>query len=76
VKALLDTSAYAALMQGDAEILELLSLSETDFLPAVVLGELHSGFRLGRREAKNERQLLSFLRKPSGSVLDVTAATA
>jgi len=76
VRALLDTSAYASLMRGDAEILELLSQATQLFVPSIVLGELHSGFRRGSRMVENERQLRAFLGKPSVTVLDVTAETA
>jgi len=76
VRALLDTSAYASLMRGDAEILELLSPATQLFVPSIVLGELHSGFRRGSRMVENERQLRAFLGKPSVTVLDVTAETA
>ena len=76
MKALLDTSGYSGLMQGDPEILELLSQATQVFVPAVVLGELHSAFRRGNRTAENERLLKGFLGKPSVSVLDVTADTA
>lgn len=76
MKALLDTSGYSGLMQGDPVILELLSQVPQVFVPAIVLGELHSGFRRGSRTEENERLLQLFLRKPSVSVLDVTAETA
>lgn len=76
MRALLDTSAYASLMRGDAEILELLSQATQLFVPSIVLGELHSGFRRGSRMVENERQLRAFLGKPSVTVLDVTAETA
>jgi len=76
VKALLDTSGYSGLMQGDAAILDLLRQADRVFVPAVVLGELHSGFRRGSRTLENEQLLTTFLAKPSVAVLDVTAETA
>lgn len=76
MKAVLDTSGYSGLMQGDPEILELLSLAGEVLVPVVVLGELHSGFRRGTRAAENESQLQSFLAKRSVRVVDVTAETA
>jgi len=45
-------------------------------VPAIVLGELHSGFRRGNRQSQNEIQLNTFLNKPSISILNVTAETA
>jgi len=50
--------------------------SETVAVPAIVLGELHSGFRQGTRLAENTAQLAQFLSKPSVRVLDVTEETA
>ena len=73
---LLDTSAYSALHRGDVPILEVLRRSATVALPSIVLGELHSGFRLGTRLAENTAQLAMFLTRPSVRVLDVTAETA
>jgi tRNA(fMet)-specific endonuclease VapC len=76
VKALLDTSGYSGLMQGDPAILELLRQAYQVFVPALVLGELYGGFRRGSRTAENESLLKAFLAKPSVAVLDVTAETA
>jgi tRNA(fMet)-specific endonuclease VapC len=76
VKVLLDTSAYSALLRGHQLVLEVLRRAETVAVPAVVLGELHSGFRAGNRWAENTAQLAQFLSKPSVRVLNVTEETA
>jgi tRNA(fMet)-specific endonuclease VapC len=76
VKVLLDTSAYSALLRGHQLVLEALRRAETVAVPAVVLGELHSGFRAGNRWAENTAQLAQFLSKPSVRVLNVTEETA
>jgi predicted nucleic acid-binding protein len=76
VNCLLDTSAYSALQRGHQPILDLLRRSETVAVPAVVLGELYSGFRAGNRRAENTAQLERFLSKPSVRVLNVTQETA
>ena len=73
---LLDTSAYSALCRGNQAILDVVRQSETIALPAVVLGELHSGFRAGNRYKENTAQLTHFLSKPSVRVLHVTEETA
>jgi tRNA(fMet)-specific endonuclease VapC len=73
---LLDTSAYSALRRGNQQILDVLRRSETVGLPAVVLGELYSGFRAGDRCGENMAQLAQFLSKPSVRILNVTAETA
>ena len=73
---LLDTSAYSALRRGDQAVLDVVRRSETIAISAVVLGELHSGFRAGNRCAENKAQLAQFLSKPSVRVLSVTEETA
>ena len=50
--------------------------SESVGVPAVVLGELYSGFRAGIRWVENTEQLARFLSKPSVRVLNVTGETA
>jgi len=69
-------SAYSALQRGDARILAVMQRSQAVAIPVVVLGELHSGFRLGNRRADNEELLATFLSKPSVRVLNVTEETA
>jgi predicted nucleic acid-binding protein len=76
VKALLDTSGYSGLIKGDPEILAVLSAAAQVLVPTIVLGELHSGFRRGTRRQENEQLLQRFLRKPSVSIINVTADTA
>ncbi len=73
---LLDTSAYSALRGGHQAILDVMRRSETVAVPAIVLGELHSGFRAGNRCAENIAQLTQFLSKPSVRILNVTEETA
>jgi tRNA(fMet)-specific endonuclease VapC len=73
---LLDTSAYSALQRGHQPVLDVLRRSEIVAVSAVVLGELHSGFRAGNRWAENTAQLAQFLSKPSVRVLNVTEETA
>jgi tRNA(fMet)-specific endonuclease VapC len=40
-------------------------------MPAIVLGELRTGFRLGRQAERNERELKDFLSHPLVRVLEV-----
>lgn len=60
----LDTNAYAAYRAGDREILGTLGQAEVIHLSLFVLAELLTGFRGGRREAVNRRELDLFLKKP------------
>ena len=73
---LLDTSGYSGLMRGDPEILALMARASRILIPAVVIGELRSGFLRGNRNDENTRQLQAFLAKPSVAIVDVTAQTA
>ncbi len=72
----LDTSAYSQMRRGNQAILDVVQRSETIALSAIVLGELHSGFRAGNRSAENIANLTQFLSKPSVRVLNVTEETA
>ncbi len=75
-KVLLDTNAYTALLRGDEAILDLLGQAETVFISAIVLGELHAGFKGGNKEAANRRELEAFTRRPTVRILHVTQETA
>ena len=72
----LDTSAYSQMRRGNQAILDVVRRSGTIALSAIVLGELHSGFRAGNRSVENIAQLAQFLSKPSVRVLNVTEETA
>jgi tRNA(fMet)-specific endonuclease VapC len=63
-RVVLDTSAYSHLRGGNQEVIEWLAAAAIVYLPAVVLGELHSGFLLGSRRAENELALRGFLEEP------------
>jgi tRNA(fMet)-specific endonuclease VapC len=67
----LDTSAYSRFRRGDAPVVEIISTARWVGLPAVVLGELRTGFLLGGQAARNEEELRRFLRHPLVEVLDV-----
>lgn len=73
---LVDTNAYAALMRGDAEIVEVLAHADKLLLCSVVLGELLGGFAAGSRGAHNRAELSRFIDSPRVEVVPVTALTA
>jgi tRNA(fMet)-specific endonuclease VapC len=72
----LDTSAYSAFKRGHEEVVDLLQRAEEIVLPAVVLGELLAGFRIGSRDRANRRELDAFLESPRVRVAPVDADTA
>jgi predicted nucleic acid-binding protein len=76
MRILLDTSAYAAWKRGHEATVELLRQAEEILLSAVVVGELHFGFRSGTRARRNLAELDEFLSSPFVRFVDVGAATA
>jgi len=72
----LDTSAYSQFMRGHPQAVALVTGARTVGVPAVVLGELRTGFRLGSRCARNEAELQMFLDDPVVEVWGVEAEAA
>jgi tRNA(fMet)-specific endonuclease VapC len=60
----LDTSAYSHFKRGDANVVDAIDAADWIGVPAVVLGELRTGFLLGNRLADNEAELREFLANP------------
>lgn len=60
----LDTSGYSHFQRGEASIVTLLDRAEWVGVPAVVLGELRTGFLLGHRQQRKESDLREFLDNP------------
>lgn len=72
----LDTSAYVQFAAGHREAVSVVMSAAWVGVPAVLLGELHIGFELGKKRAANESFLLEFLANPVVETLPVTDATA
>lgn len=70
----LDTSAYSHFKRGDPAVVALVDGAEWLGVPAVVLGELRTGFALGSKRDANERELKAFLRHPLVEVLEIDDA--
>ena len=64
MKAMLDTNFYSAFKLGDADAKEALAKADEILIPTPVLGELRAGFRAGRREAANLKELEDFMASP------------
>lgn len=64
MKRCLDTCAYSRLRAGDNRLRTCLEEADILIVPAVVLGELHAGFELGKRKRENEAVLEAFLALP------------
>ena len=67
----LDTSAYSHFQRGEVGVVGLVDAARDLGVPAIVLGELRSGFRLGARADRNEQELRAFLAHPPVRILDV-----
>lgn len=60
----LDTSAYSHYRRGDDPVVRLIDSAEWIGLPAVVIGELWTGFLRGRQLDRNITELDAFLAHP------------
>jgi tRNA(fMet)-specific endonuclease VapC len=72
-RVVLDTSAYGHLRRGHEGVLEHIAHASVVYVPTVVLGELHAGFRLGTRRKENEETLRTFMAEPYVQTFDVDA---
>jgi tRNA(fMet)-specific endonuclease VapC len=72
----LDTSAYSRFQRGEHRAVEVLDSATWVGVPAIVLGELFTGFMSGLRPADNDRELRAFLDHPVTEVLVVDEAAA
>lgn len=67
----LDTSAYSHFRRGHEQLVELLDRAEWVGVSTVALGELRTGFILGRHRGRNEQELEEFLANPVVEVVPV-----
>jgi tRNA(fMet)-specific endonuclease VapC len=67
----LDTSAYSHFKRGHGPAVEAIAHASWVGMPAIVLGELRAGFRVGRRHDENEADLHDFLDEAVVAILDV-----
>jgi len=75
-KILLDTDAYSAYRRGVERVLDELACADRVYLSVVVLAELFYGFKAGRKEAQNRKELNQFIKKPHVRFAQVTVETA
>lgn len=73
---LIDTNVYVAFKRNEAKVVNLLRQAASIAVNSVVLGELLAGFRGGRREAENRKELDLFLDSPRVSMQPVDEGTA
>ena len=64
MKLMMDTNAYSALMRSETRVANQVRAADHIYIPAVVMGELLYGFRMGGRNRQNRWQLMEFLASP------------
>lgn len=72
----MDTNAYAAFKQGDADAVQVLQHAPHILIPTTVLGELLGGFAAGSRERANRSELSRFLQSPRVRTVSCSDSTA
>ena len=72
----LDTSGYSAFKRGHEGAVDVLQRANEIVLPAVVIGELLAGFRMGSRNRMNRRELDGFLASARVRIAPLGAETA
>ena len=65
----LDTSGYSHFRQGMPEAAQTATRARSVLVPAIVLGELRVGFRLGTRRSENEERLRQFIEESAVAIL-------
>jgi predicted nucleic acid-binding protein len=73
---LIDTNIYAYALQGDPEVVTVLQQAHEIGLCPVSIGELLSGFKGGKKEQGNRRELEEFLDSPRVRVYGIDEATS
>jgi tRNA(fMet)-specific endonuclease VapC len=73
---LIDTNIYTYALQGDPEVVTVLQQAHEIGLCPVSIGELLSGFKGGKKEQENRRELEEFLDSPRVRVHGIDEATS
>lgn len=72
---LIDTNVYSYALKGDGETVSELRTANLIGISSISIGELLSGFRGGRREKENRRELELFLDSPRVRLFPVDEGT-
>ncbi len=72
----MDTNIYSSAARGEKSVLKILKFADLIFVPAIVLGELRSGFLFGTKAKENEAHLIRFLGSPRVKALSVDEQTS
>jgi len=72
----IDTNVYVAFKNNDADVVDVFRAGDVIGVDIAVIAELYAGFSLGSKEAKNRRELETFLNAPRVDVLTHDVETA
>jgi len=72
----IDTNIYVAFKNNDADVVDVFRACDVIGVDIAVIAELYAGFSLGSKEAKNRRELETFLNAPRVDVLTHDVETA
>jgi len=73
---LIDTNIYTHALKGDSETISILRQPKEIAICSISIGELLSGFKAGRREKKNRKELAEFLDTPRVRLYGIDEDTA
>jgi predicted nucleic acid-binding protein len=65
----IDTNIYVAFKNNDADVVDVFRACDVIGVDIAVIAELYAGFSLGNKEAKNRRELETFLNASRVEVL-------
>jgi tRNA(fMet)-specific endonuclease VapC len=73
---MLDTNGYSAFKRGNTDAMQIFRVASVIGMSVVVLGELQSGFAVGKKAEQNRTELQAFLRSPRIKLIDIDTETA
>ena len=73
---LIDTNIYSHALRGTAEVVEVLRGANLIAVSAINIGELLSGFKGGKNEKQNRKELAQFLDSPRVRLFPIDDETA
>jgi predicted nucleic acid-binding protein len=75
-KILIDTNIYSDAMRGEKYAVDIFRRNEQLLFSPVVVGELLAGFKRGKQEEKNKRQLEEFFSRERVLELSISSETS
>ena len=73
---LIDTNIYSYAMKGDPESIIILQQAGEIGICSITIGELLSGFKAGKKEGDNRKELEEFLDAPRVQIYAIDESTA